>query len=99
MEKVIIHPQVCDMGSGDGEYKFNKEITLDEFLKEYKTTSNSWGTITIISRDGKILRKFDYDTYNNSQFFYHLSWELQMKIKKVTFMYCWMSEDVIIYLS
>ena len=41
MERLIIHPQVCDMGSGDGEYKFDKDTTLEEFLEEYKTTARA----------------------------------------------------------
>ena len=99
MKRIIDRPQTCDMGSGFGHYEFDQSMTLGDFLKYYSTTSDSWGVITIIYNDGRVLRKFDYDTYNNSQFYYHLSWELEKKVKRIAFSYCFMSEDVNIELE
>lgn len=61
-----------------------------------------WGMITIFERDGEVLRKFDY-TYDNKDkhlwWLLRLSWELDLKVKEVKFDYCFMSEDVEIYLE
>lgn len=99
MERIITSPQKSDMGSGFGEYSFDKETTLKDFLEYYKNTCDSWGTITIIKADGDILRKFDYNMYNNNIFYYNLSWELQCKIKHIKFNYCFMNENVDIRLE
>lgn len=56
------------------------------------------GKITIRKKDGKILRVFDYDTYNNNIFYCNLNWELGDKLKKVNFDYCFMHENVEIIL-
>ena len=66
MIRNIIEPQKSDMGSGAGEYLFSDGTTLGDFLKWYKENSKTWGEITIIYNDGRILRKFDYDLYNNN---------------------------------
>ena len=99
MKRNIIEPQKSDMGSGYGEYLFPDGTTLGDFLKWYKDNSKTWGTITIIYNDGRILRKFDYDLYNNNICYTHLSWEEKILIKKIDFYYCWMSEDVKIHLN
>ena len=98
MKKVITRPQASDMGTGYGYFEFQRPTTLSEFLSEFSATSKTWGTITIEFKDGEILRKFDYDTWNNNQCFYHLSWELNKEIDKATFDYCFMSEDIFIKL-
>ena len=99
MKRIIISPQKFDMGCGFGKFSFDKETTLKQFLEHYKKTCSSWGTITIIKADGDILRKFDYDMYNDSIFYYNLSWELQCKVKKIIFNYCFMNENVDIRLE
>ena len=99
MKRVIDNPQTCDMGDGTGHYEFEKPTTLKQFLEGYKATSKSWGVIRIVERKGTVLRKFDYDTYNDKQFYYHLSWQLDMLVKHVNFRYCFMNEDVSIELQ
>lgn len=98
IHKIIIHPQTCDMGSGFGEFEFEENTTLKDFLEFYKSNSKTWGSITIRKNDGKILRLFDYDTHNNNIFYYHLNWELDDKLKEVNFDYCFMHENVEIIL-
>ena len=63
-----------------------------------KNNSKTWGNVTIRNKDDKILRLFDYNTYSNNIFYYHLSWELGNKLKEVNFDYCFMNEDVEIIL-
>ena len=100
MERVIIKEQTCDMGEGHGEWVFNKKVTLGEFLTHLKEQSHEWGTITIQYKNGDILRKFDYDTFNNSVFYICLSgWQKDIEIDKVKFNYCFMNEDVKIILN
>ena len=98
IKKIITRPQTCDMGSGFGKFEFEENTTLKDFLEFYKNNSRTWGTITIREKDNKILRVFDYDTYNNNIFYYNLSWELGDKLKEVNFDYCFMKEDVEIIL-
>jgi hypothetical protein len=99
MKRVIDRYQTCDMGDGFGHYEFEKLTTLKEFLEGYKTTSKTWGVITIVEKDGAVLRKFDYDTHNSRQFYYYLSWQLNMFVKSANFRYCFMNEDVNIELQ
>ena len=99
IEKIIIRPQTCDMGSGFGKFEFEENTTLKDFLEFYKHNSKTWGNITIRKKDGKILRVFDYNTYNDNIFYYHLNWELDDKLKEVNFDYCFMNENVEIILK
>ena len=99
MKRNIIRPQQSDMGSGYGEYLFSDGTTLGDFLKWYKDNSNTWGVISIFYNDGCILRQFDYDLYHNNICYTHLSWEEEILIKKIDFSYCWMSENVKVYLN
>lgn len=101
MEKVIITPQKSDMGSGFGELKFNKGDSLEDFFKFFIDNIKAWGTITISwDDDKKIIRKFDYDLWNNKILYYNINgWVLKAKLKKVTFSYCFMSEDYEIFIS
>lgn len=99
MKRTITHPQTCDMGSGFGIIEFEPNATLGDILKFYKQNVKTWGTCTIKYADGKILRKFDFDLYNNRTFYYHLSWELDIKVKEVKFDYCFMSENLTIILD
>lgn len=99
MKKIITQPQKSDMGSGFGIYEFNENTTLKEFLNYYKENSKTWGTITII-KDNDIIRKFDYDIFNNNYFYYNIEgWQLEYKIKLVSFNYCFMNEDVKIFIK
>ena len=85
MKKVIERPQISDMGSGFGSYQFSKNYTLREFLDYYKNTNKTWGTITIF-HDNKVVRKFDYNIYDNNQFYYHLAGvEYNMIVKEIVF--------------
>lgn len=43
IHKIIIHPQTCDMGSGFGEFEFEENTTLKDFLEFYKNNSKTWG--------------------------------------------------------
>ena len=99
IKKIITRPQTCDMGSGFGKFEFEENTTLKEFLEFYKNNNKTWGSITIRKKDGKILRLFDYDTYKNNIFYYHLNWELSDKLKEVNFDYCFMNENVEIILK
>ena len=96
----ITEPQKSDMGHGIGIYEFDKNSTLKDFLKMYKETSSSWGEITIYSKEGHIVRKFDYDTHRHNNFYHHLNiWDYQAHLKHIKFFYCFMQEDVDIYLQ
>ncbi len=100
MKRIITRPQTCDMGSGFGIIEYESNATLGDILKFYKQTVKTWGTCTINYADGEILRKFDFDLYNNRIFYYHLSgWELDIKIKEVKFEYCFMGENLTIILD
>ena len=99
MKRNIIEPQKSDMGSGYGEYTFPEGTTLGEFLEWYKKNSKTWGEISITYIGGDILRKFDYDLYNNNICYTHFSWQNQLPIKKIEFYYCFMNEDVYIRIN
>lgn len=100
MERVIISKQTCDMGEGHGEWVFNKKVTLREFLTHLKEQSHKWGVITIQYKDGRILRKFDYNTFNSNIFYTDLSgWQETIEIEQVKFRYCFMNEDIEIILN
>ena len=97
MQTHIIEKQTCDMGHGKGEYIFSN-MTLRQVLDWFKQNLHDWGTIIIQFKNGDILRKFDYDLYNDSQFYHHLSWEYNLLVEKIEFYYCFMNKDIIIYL-
>lgn len=99
MKKVVVRQQQSDMGSGFGVYECPENTTLGEFLKWFKDHSSEWGVMKIYYSDGEVLRSFDYDLHNNNQFYHHLSWEEKLIIKEVKFEYCFMSEDVYVYLK
>ena len=99
MREVIVSPQKLDMGSGFGYVEDVVNCTLKEVLNFYSNNSRSWGTVCIY-RKGDIIRKFDYDTYNNNIFYHHLSgWEYLLTIKEVKFDYSFMNKDIDIYLN
>ena len=99
MKKVITHPQACDMGDGRGHIELESKTTLREVLDWYKSNSKTWGECIIKYRDGRVLRHFDYDLYNNNQFYSYFTWELDFIVKEATFCYCFMSEDLVITLD
>lgn len=101
MKKVITHPQASDMGDGRGYIEFAPNTSLGEILIWYKANSETWGECIIKYSDGRILRRFDYNTYNKeiNQFYYYLTWELGFIVKEATFCYCFMSEDLTITLE
>lgn len=99
MTKVIINHQKSDMGSGFGYIDGAAGRTLEEFLNFYSKNSKTWGTVCIY-RKGNIVRKFDYDTYNHNIFYHHLEgWEYKFIVKEAKFEYCFMNEDINIYLD
>ena len=99
MREVIANPQKSDMGSGFGYVEGAVDCTLKEILSFYANNSKDWGTVCIY-KNGNIVRKFDYDTYNNNVFYHHLSgWEYQLIVKEVKFAYCFMNKDIDIYLK
>lgn len=99
VKEVITRPQMSDMGSGCGYVDSAFGCTLREVLDFCAKYNNTWGTICIY-RNGNIVRKFDYDTYNNNVFYHHLSgWEYQLTVKEVKFNYCFMNKNIDIYLE
>jgi hypothetical protein len=97
MKRIITHPQKSDMGSGFG-YIDAVGCTLEELLDFY-AKNKTWGTVCI-HKNGEILRKFDYDTFNNNIFYHNLNgWEYRMTVKKAEFEYYFMNEDLDIYLN
>ena len=103
MEKfksIVDRPQASDMGDGFGHYEVAPGSTLKEFLKWFKENCKLWGTIKIIDRDGDIVRYFDYNTWSNDIVYTHLGfWQYDSEIEKIEFMYCFMSEDITIWLK
>ena len=98
MKEIITGPQTSDMGFGYGYVEGATGRTLEEVLNFYANNSKTWGTVCIYGEDD-IVRKFDYDTYNNKIFYHHLSgWEYQLIVKKVKFDYCFMNKNIDIYL-
>ena len=97
MKRIVTRPQKSDMGSGFG-YIDAVDCTLEELLDFY-AKNKTWGTVCI-HKNGEILRKFDYDTFNKSIFYHNLNgWEYKRTVKKAEFKYCFMNEDLDIYLN
>ena len=94
-EKITI-PQQSDMGMGFGVFEGAEGKPLKEILKFIIENVDAWGVCTI-ANDESIIRKFDYDLFNNDIFYCDLtSWELELKVKEAKFSYCHMSRDMII---
>jgi hypothetical protein len=99
MKRVVTEPQKSDMGDGFGHIEGAVGYTLEEVLNFYSKNSKTWGTVCIY-RKGNIVRKFDYDTYNNNVFYHYLSgWEYKLIVKEAKFNYCFMCENLDIYLE
>lgn len=100
MKRIVTDPQKSDMGLGFGIWEFDKPTSLIEFLDYIKKNHKAWGEIVIKESDGSILRRFDYDTYNNNILYTHLNvWQEKAEIEKVRFNYCFMNEDIDIKLK
>lgn len=100
MKRIVIEIQKSDMGEGFGDYEFDEGKNLGDFLDWYYHNSLTWGVITVYNKNNQILRKFDYDLYNKEIFYHYLSgWEYELKLRKIKFNYCFMNEDVEIYLK
>lgn len=99
IREVITDPQKSDMGSGFGYVEGVVGCTLKEVLDFYAKNSKNWGVVHIY-RNGNIVRRFDYDTYNNNIFYHNLSgWAYQLTVKETKFSYCYMNKDIDIYLD
>lgn len=100
MKRVIDKPQVSDMGSGFGHIECPEDTTLKEILDWIQANMRTWGTVTIFQHTDGVVRCFDYDLYNNKIFYHHLSsWQYGAIVRKVEFNYCFMSEDIDIYVK
>ena len=100
MKRVIDVPQKSDMGSGWGHYEVPAGTTLHEALNELQKTLKSWGTVTIYRGSDDVMRCFDFDLYNNKIFYHHLSgWQYNFTVREIKFDYCFMSENVDIYVN
>ena len=102
MKKLIDIYQKSDMGSGFGIYEFDKPTILEEFLKFYNN-SRTWGKLYIFDNHKLIAElKFDGMTTNKDNKYKPLKWDnklLYKTIKEIKFNYCFMCEDVEIYLG
>ena len=100
MKRVIDRPQVSDMGSGFGHYEDAAGLTLGEALNYLDKNLKSWGTLTIYRGSYDIIRRFDFDRYNGSSFYHHLSgWQYNFIVREIRFDYCFMSENIDIYVK
>lgn len=101
MRRVIDRPQTSDMGSGFGHIEIEQDtVTLGEALKWLQQNQKTWGTVTIYCGSNEVVRRFDYDLYNNNIFYHHLdSWKYGYIVKKIEFNYCFMDEDIDIYVK
>lgn len=99
MKEVITQPQMSDMGIGEGIIADAAGHTLREVLDFCAKNSTDWGTVCIY--DGKeIIRKFDYNLYNDNIFYHHLEgWQYQKTVEEVTFNYCFMGKNIDIFLE
>ena len=98
LREVVTKPQKSDMGTGFGYVESAYGCSLREIMEFYAKNSRSWGTVCI-HRNGNVVRKFDYDTYNNNIFYYKLDgWQYEFTVKEVKFEYCFMNKDIDIYL-
>lgn len=98
MKEIIDQPQKSDMGNGWGHFEFPLGTTLLDALSWIKANRKTWGTVKIY-RNTTCIRYFDFDLFNNKIFYHHLSgWEYKTLVREIQFSYCFMSEDITIYL-
>ena len=99
MKRIIDVPQKSDMGSGFGHYEDVSGLTLKEVLNYLDKNLRSWGIVTIY-RDSNIVRRFDFDRYNGNSFYHYLSgWQYNYIVREVKFDYCFMGENIDIYVN
>lgn len=99
MKRIIDRPQQSDMGSGFGHIEGCEGVTLSEALDWIEKNNKTWGTISIYFRE-KPIRIFDYNTYSGHEFYHHMNgWEYKMLVHEIKFSYCFMGEDIDIYLN
>ena len=100
MKRIIDQEQKSDMGSGWGHYENVTGLTLEEVLNYLNKNLKSWGTVTIYRGSDDIVRCFDFDLYNKKIFYHHLSgWQYNYAVREVKFNYCFMSENIDIYVK
>ena len=100
MERVIDRPQMSEMGNGWGHYELPENIDLMEVLYELRKTLKSWGIVTIYRGTDDIIRCFDFNLYNDKIFYHHLTGtEYIYTVREVKFTYCYMSENIDIYVE
>lgn len=101
MKRIIDTPQTSDMGNGFGHIEIEQNaVTLEEALKWLQLNQKTWGTVTIYHESNDIVRCFDYDLYNNNIFYHNLSgWQYKYIVKRIVFNYCFMCEDIKIYVK
>lgn len=100
MKQVIDVPQASDMGSGYGHYEEVAGLTLEEVLNYLGKNLESWGTLTIYKGCGNIIRCFDFDCYTSNNFYHHLSgWQYDFIVEEIKFDYCFMLENIYIYVK
>lgn len=75
-------------------------LILKEVLNYLYENLESWGTVTIYRGSNDIIRCFDFNRYNDNIFYHHLSGcQYNFIVKKVKFEYCFMSENIDIYVK
>lgn len=99
IKPITIYPQKSDMGSDYQIYEFTEETSLEAVLIWIKNNLSTWGVITIKTNNGEVVRKFDYDLYNDQQFYHHLNWERLKKVDKMSSHSCFMNCDIDIELK
>lgn len=104
MKRIIDRPQKSDMGSGFGHIADCEGISLKDSLKWLEKNLTSWGTLKIY-KDDIVVHYFKFDLYSNYKRFNYENcigedeWLYELKVREITFSYCFMLEDVDIYLK
>lgn len=89
IKEIVTSHQTENYGWATSEFIFTEPTTLHQVLEWIEKTHQEWGIITIYDRNYCILRKFDYDLYNNKIFYYHLNQELNYIVKTMTTNHSW----------
>ena len=100
MKMIVDQYQMSEMGSGFGHFDFPEQTRLKQMLEWMEKNVREWGTVSIFRNDGRMIRCFDYDLYNKSIFYHCLGgWDYNLIVDKVTFEFCYMHNDISIYLK
>ena len=98
MRFIIDRHQQSDMGTGYGHIEGCEGVSLKDVLAWIEENACDWGVLTIFCA-GKMIRRFDYDVFNNHQFYHHLAgWYYASPVKEVKYEYCFMNKDIEIYI-